>query len=259
MTVRRRGFLRRGLKRTIVALSIVVAALGLLRLGARLVFPANADAGEAEVVLDPGHGGSDPGALGGGRAPLREKDATLDVARRTALLLRAEGISVGLTREEDETVSLSERLVRARRVGRASAVLISIHCNHAEERTATGIETWHTSAAESGTLFPHVQRWGRMLLGRDLGLDPFERAAESERLARCLQTALAAYARRPDRGVRDGSFYLTRRASGPAVLVECGFVSNPAEAALLASEAHRQRMAEGIAKGVRDFRSSDRR
>ena len=259
MNVSRRIRLRRGLKRTAVALVLAVATLGMLRAVASLVLPAAGVDGVADIVLDPGHGGSDPGALGGGRAPLREKDATLDIARRTASLLRAEGLRVGLTREEDETVSLPERLARARRIGGADSVLVSIHCNHADERAAVGIETWHTSLAESGSFLARVQRWGMVLLGRDPSLDPSERAAESGRLAQCLQRAVSSHARRPDRGLRDGSLYLTRRASGPAVLVECGFISNPVEAALLASEAHRQRLAEGLAKGCREFRESVRR
>lgn len=166
------------------------------------------------VVLDPGHGGWDRGARWGG---VSEKTITLSIAKRVERLLKARGIRTVMTRSSDRFVPLHVRSSIANRYPRS--VLVSIHCNAAARRTARGIETFY--AGSSG-----------------------------HRLARSIHRRLDARTTCPNRGIKFARFAVLRNTRGAAALVECGFLSCPAERRLLVSSAYQQRIAAAIADGI---------
>lgn len=218
----------------------------------------------ARVVLDPGHGGHDPGAIGMGG--LREKDVTLDVAHRAAPVLARElGISTLLTRDGDEYVALEERTARANAF--AADLFVSIHCNASESGTARGVQTFvldttsdeialkvaarenNASSAQAGTDVARMLRDMRMA---DVG-------SRSTHLAELLQrAALASLGERfpgiNDQGVKTAGFYVLVGAQMPAVLFETSFISNSIEEQRLASDEYRQRLADAIVNAVKAYR-----
>jgi N-acetylmuramoyl-L-alanine amidase len=224
--------------------------------------PGKRDVGR--VVLDPGHGGHDPGATG--PSGLREKDVTLDVAHRAAPVLARElGISTLLTRDGDEYVSLEERTARANGFG--ADVFVSIHCNASESGAARGVQTFvldttsdeiamrvaarenNASIAQAG---PEVARMLRDLRMADLG-------SRSSHLAELIQrSALSSLSDRfpgaTDQGVKTAGFYVLVGAQMPAVLFETSFISNPAEEQRLASPDYRQRLADSIVNAIKAYR-----
>ncbi len=214
------------------------------------------------VVIDPGHGGRDPGALGPGG--LREKDVTLAIARELARLLgNRPGWEVRLTRDRDEYLSLEERTARANAFG--ADLFVSIHANASRSRRARGIETYYLS--------PASDRSARRLAalenqGREEDLAEMEhiladvvlsaKVEDSRRLAEAVQQALVdELARRGgpvrDLGVKQGPFYVLTGAVMPAVLVETSFITHPEEARRLADPGFRRQVAEALARGVERF------
>jgi len=215
------------------------------------------------VVLDPGHGGHDPGATG--PSGLREKDVTLDIAHRAAPLLARElGISTLLTRDSDAYVALDERTARANAFG--ADVLISIHCNASEDGGGKGVMTFvldrsrdalsaRVAAREnSGSAAAASELANALSATLDRGT-----VDRSERLAALLQRATLAslserYADVPDSGVRRAGFYVLAGAAMPAVLFETSFISNSAGEERLNSADYRQKLADGIVNAVRAYR-----
>ena len=214
-----------------------------------------------KIVLDPGHGGRDPGAVR--RGVLYEKTINLDVARRLQSLLLAAGYQVVMTRNADVALSLQQRCDRANRA--APDLFMSIHAN-AGPPSAHGYETFFVDASAKAV------NWGlRALVGSfssaDYGSacdDPLLRPIltralyddyrmQSRFFAQCVQWGLARYLNTPNRGARPHKLYVLRGVSCPRVLVEVGFVSNPRTGPRLNRAAHRQRIAQGLADGVRRF------
>jgi N-acetylmuramoyl-L-alanine amidase len=217
------------------------------------------------IVIDPGHGGKDPGALG---KRLKEKDVNLDIAQRLRRRLKQLSTAeIDLTRDRDEYVALYDRPRQAN--ARKGDLYISVHCNSSPDAPgAQGIETFFLSAArtdweravasrENGALeFPvadtnkaSAEAVGGIL--RDLAQNEFLR--ESEQLASGLQSALAENLHGKDRGVKQADFAVLRNAYMPAALVECGFLTNAAEEKLLAANDYRERIASALAFGVAQF------
>jgi N-acetylmuramoyl-L-alanine amidase len=196
------------------------------------------------VVLDPGHGGDDPGAIG--RRKAIEKKIALDLARRTRRKLTALGRDVRLTHSWDfVTTSLSERTARAQAWG--ADLFVSIHMNSAPNAQAEGLETY--ACANAGC--PSTS-----------GLNDPGKACPGNRydddnalLAFTLHQAVLHHGRMPDRGVRRSRFAVLQNAPCPAALIECGFVSNPAEEAKLLTATHRDAIATGIAQGIETYLS----
>jgi N-acetylmuramoyl-L-alanine amidase len=168
------------------------------------------------IVIDAGHGGYDRGGIPGQRIP--EKVMTLDVSQRLKLLLEKAGYRVIMTRDSDVFVPLPTRVAIANSY--PNAVFICVHFNSATRSGANGIETYFYST-ESAPLAASIQ-------GAVLGGVPSE-----------------------NRGVRRRGYYVLRRTTVPAVLVECGFLTNPTEAQYAQSAAYRQKLAENIARGIR--------
>ncbi len=215
------------------------------------------------VVVDPGHGGKDPGALGPGG--LKEKDITLAVAKEVKRQLERMGIKVILTRDKDEFVSLGDRARIANRVG--ADLFISIHCNWGKRKRARGTETYFLSEART-----EWERAVAALENKALEYEMPEAQAkdvvsyiiadmiqteylkESQELAHYIQRGIVKRAKTKDRGVKQAGFYVLVGAYMPAVLVEIGFISNPQEAKLLKSKAFQRKVAQGITEGIRAFK-----
>jgi N-acetylmuramoyl-L-alanine amidase len=192
------------------------------------------------VVLDPGHGGTDRGARG---QKSREKELTLDLAKRVERELESNGVTAILTRTTDRTLSLEDRTNFA--AAKRADVFVSIHLNSGG--SADGIETYclpPAGAPSTAQAFSFFRR-------RD------DEAATGNRfdekniwLAHCVQRALLRATGANDRGVRRARFQVLRDASCPAILVEAGFVSNRAEEARLLNVDYRDRLAKAIAQGI---------
>lgn len=199
------------------------------------------------VILDPGHGGADPGAVA---TNMLEKDLVLDVARRVRSRLKTiGGIEVRMTRGSDKALTLAERPEFTRR--RHGSVLVSIHANKASSAQASGIETFILTAAgfpSTADTVPVAET------------HPGNRHdAASLQLGYFLQRELINQTQASDRGVKRARFEVLRQAPCPAALVEIGFLSNAAERRQLALPDYRDRLAEGIAQGIRLFMLQSRR
>ena len=214
------------------------------------------------VVVDAGHGGRDPGALG--VRGLREKDVNLAIAQALEPRLEARGFEVVLTRESDRTLSLEERTVVAESAG--GDVFISIHANASRREGVRGIEVYTLDANHERHSLDVAARENGVPPGR---LDPLQRAlaeirvgevaSHSERLAGLVHAEMmeAAHERDrslPDLGVKKGPFYVLFMSSMSAVLLETGFVTNQRDAELLRNATYQAQLAERIAVGVDRYR-----
>ncbi len=193
------------------------------------------------IVIDAGHGGRDPGAEV--RALPAEKTLALDVARRVARALQAQGYEVAMTRTDDRFIDLEERAERANRA--RADLFVSIHFNSAKATEVEGIETY----ALTPTWQPSTSR--AKLDASDREAVPGNRNDAWNVLAAysILGGALEATDAQ-DRGVRRARFIVLRGLECPGVLVECGFVSNSGEARKIADAGYRERLAQGIARGI---------
>ncbi len=214
-----------------------------------------------KVVLDPGHGGRDPGAVAPG---LREKDVTLALARAIRPRLAARGLEVLLTRDSDRTVELEERTALAEGVG--ADLFVSLHVNAAPRRSLRGIETYyldrsherHTvrvAAHENGISAAQLDSLQRTLAGFRIS----EVSEHSERLAHAVHRELVGGMRQrfggvSDLGIKKGPFFVLFLSNLPSVLVEVGFLTNPEEARRLADPRYLDALAEEIGAGIVRYR-----
>lgn len=222
---------------------------------------ATAEGADAVIVLvDPGHGGSNRGALGPDGA--QEKELTLAMARRLASLLEAQpGVRVLLTRDADHHVSLRERAEMANQVD--AQLLISVHCNSAAWVGPRGHEVillsvdGHQRPEHPGVLLQPLQgaQVGREALASaiEADLQAQGRHELSALAARSLHAALSRHLSGPGRGLRQGPYDVLIHAAVPAVVVEVGFLNHPQEGRRLVEPEFQQRAAEGMAEGVRAY------
>jgi len=196
------------------------------------------------VVLDPGHGGRDRGARG--RRGVEEKAVVLDIARRVRVHVANAGLKVYLTRESDRYLSLDERVKKAARWN--ADLFVSIHANATVGRRGRGVETY--VLAMPG--FPSTNDGHRRRRGYSVYRGNAWNGANLV-LAYFIQKALLDYTRAPDRGVRRSRFYVLKEAPCPAVLVECGFLSNTYEEEKLLTATYREKVARGIASGILQY------
>lgn len=229
--------------------------------------PARRDPSKTIVVLDPGHGGVETGAVG--PSGLQEKDVTLDLAQRLKRVLERDSIAVVLTRDEDRLVGLDERTAIANH--NRAALFLSIHLNGSPRVSARGAETYFLSTDatddEARTLAALENRSSGVeskelvtvdgeqrnldLVLWDLAQNQF--FAESSNLAESVQRQLNELAGTRDRGVRQAPFRVLMGATMPAILVEVGFISNVAEEERFRSLTHRTETVTAIATAVREF------
>ena len=193
------------------------------------------------VVLDPGHGGADPGTAG--RHRVTEKAVVLDIARFVRRHLHGCGAVVKLTRNGDVGLSLSDRARRARAWG--GDILVSIHVNSAANRAASGVETFVLPSVGFPSTAGNTDAKQRYPGNRH--------DAANTLLGYYVHKGMLSGSKAPDRGVRRARFQILREAPCPAVLVECGFASNDGEARRLSSGRYRRQLAVGIAQGILTF------
>jgi N-acetylmuramoyl-L-alanine amidase len=173
------------------------------------------------VVIDPGHGGGDPGAIG--IAGMQEAELVLDVSHQVVSLLKQEGFDVVMTRQRDEEIDLKPRVQFADNAN--ADVFVSIHANalSASRPDVSGVETYYYSGSEG------------------------------QRLARSIQDSLLRDLNARDRGVQQANFYVIKYTSMPAALVEIGFVTGREDATRLSSASGRTRTAQAIARGISQY------
>ncbi|MGQ9735254.1 MAG: N-acetylmuramoyl-L-alanine amidase family protein [Thermaceae bacterium] len=222
------------------------------------------------VVLDPGHGGVDPGMVG----YVVEKAVTLDLALRLGRLLQREGIGVRLTRDRDMHLSPDKRTDLSKRAAVADSskvnLFLSLHVNASPTRTARGVEVYYFGQAQSKEVLERVI-WengggevGRRLTEEARGVaqriltDILAQANQrySRSLAQVLGQALSRATGAPYRGSFPGDFFVLRYARVPAVLVEVGFGDHPVEGRSLEEAAYRERLAQGLLSGILRFLSN---
>ncbi|MCK4304454.1 MAG: N-acetylmuramoyl-L-alanine amidase, partial [Candidatus Eisenbacteria sp.] len=217
------------------------------------------------VIIDPGHGGRDPGVVTR-RARLKEKDVVLDVALRLKRVLDPEaGVEVRLTRDQDMFLGLRDRVVRSEALG--GDLFLSIHVNGCRQQAARGAEVFFlslrgaTSAAarELEALENSVDATQDPMLGEMAEL-PFavdllqtDTILRSSFLAETILDALDQSGLAATRGVKQANFAVLRSCRLPSALIELGFMSNPEDARKLGSASHRQALAETIAIGLLEF------
>jgi len=173
------------------------------------------------ILLDPGHGGFDPGAIG--PSGMMEKDLNLEIAKITAELLRKSGYEVMKSRDNDEFISLKSRVKMANDIN--ARLFVSIHINSSNKAYSEGTETY---------LAPN-------------------KVDDSLLLAELLQEYLLAELKLVDRGVKKDNFYVIKYTNMPAVLVEIAFLSNPHEEALLGNDLFKRKAAAAIAEGIKAY------
>jgi N-acetylmuramoyl-L-alanine amidase len=197
------------------------------------------------IVLDPGHGGYDNGAMS---LWGNEKNYALDVAWRTKPLLEAMGLHVFMTRTDDEFIPLEERVRFANQ--HPTALFIAIHFN-AGDPDANGIETY--TLAPRGV--PSMAASGPMLT--DFVQNPGN-VCDSENMALACAThaSMISHLRLFDRGIKRARFVVIRDIAIPGVLVEGGFLTNPNDARLIATAQYREEEAQCIALAVRNYRNA---
>ena len=187
------------------------------------------------ILIDPGHGGKDPGNLGtpiiegNTKEKIYEKDLNLQIGKKVASILsRQNDVQVILTRTEDKFISLEDRVIMANNQEQKIDAFISIHMNaESGGNTANGIETYYRAE------------------------DTPE--GKSLKLASSVQQTIGSYIKMKDRGVRQEILQVLRDSKVPAILVECGFITNDKEEQKLLDEQYQNQLSEGIAQGVLTF------
>lgn len=172
-------------------------------------------------MIDPGHGGPDPGAVGIGGT--QEKDVVLEVSRQIRDLLQSRGVEVLMTRDGDIDVDLPPRAQLANASG--AHAFVSVHANalNMSRPDVNGLETFY---------FQSVQ---------------------GKNLASAIHNSIMGTVRREDRGVREGRFYVIRATRVPATLVELGFLTGADDAADLADTTHRRQLALAVTAGILEY------
>ena len=218
------------------------------------------------IVIDAGHGGKDPGAVG--YKGTKEKDIALDVAKRLEKKLSKNmNVKVVMTRDEDVFLRLSERTKIANESN--GNLFISIHTNAAEDRRASGFETFLIGpnkneaavrvAARENAVLELEGVAGKKLTNEDLIQATIAQSAfasKSEQFASMVQQEIKKRVQSRDRGVKQAGFYVLMGASMPNVLVELGFISNPSEEKKLRSPQYRDQLATAIYRAVEQYKKT---
>jgi len=214
------------------------------------------------IIIDPGHGGKDPGAVGKGGT--YEKDITLKIAKHLQKLLESEsGIKATLTRDNDSFVALNERTRIAN--ARKGKLFVSIHCNANKNRQVSGFETFFLKPARTESAM-EVAAFENSVIKYEADKDHYKELTdqdyivlsmmqanfvkESEVWASSVQKEIAEFSEYKSRGVDQAGFYVLIGASMPAVLVETGFISNQKEEKSLKNSKYQKELAQAICKSI---------
>ena len=171
----------------------------------------------ADIILDAGHGGKDPGAVAN---DISEKDITLSISLKTKDLLENAGYKVAITRKEDTFLSLDDRASYANR--KKANIFVSIHCNSSEDGEGKGIETFYSEYNEES----------------------------AKNLAELIQNSIIEQTAAKDREVKTANYTVLVRTKMPSVLVETGFLTNETERSLLSDDDYQKKIAQGITDGI---------
>ena len=217
------------------------------------------------VVIDPGHGGHDPGAVG--QSGLQEKDVVLSIGLKLREKLKEElGLDVVMTRATDIFIPLEERTAIANKVN--ADLFVSIHVNAANNRNASGIETYYLNLAktekvaqlaakENGTSLEKVSTLQAILFDLMANYKLNDSAHLAEEVQKSLvKTTRGKYPETKNLGVKQGPFYVLVGATMPSILVEAAFISNSTEEAHLKDKTFYDLAAEGILEGMRGYINS---
>lgn len=216
-----------------------------------------------KIVIDAGHGGNDPGATG--KSGLKEKEVTLDIAKRLAALLRAAGVTVVMTRSDDTFVPLASRCEIANK--EAADIFLSVHANANPRKRLQGFEVYHISSKvdPAARAVDAAQNFPMQLDGQSFASDTQDlRAivwdmrnaasrAESVHLSRLLCRQAGRNLDAEILGVKSAGFHVLKGTHMPAVLIEVGFLSNSEEERLLCQGSYRQRLAETIFDALKSY------
>lgn len=209
------------------------------------------------IVIDPGHGGKDPGALG--KDIPHEKSIVLNISKKLREILIAKGYTVMMTRDTNRFIPLKERTKFA--TYHRADLLLSIHANSSESPQANGIETYYLdvnstdktsekiAARENANSGYSIQELESLLQG----LLQESKSEDSRRLAEQVQQRLVQVTGAADRGVKHARFVVLIGANVPSILIETGFVSNPTEGKKLTTSSYQHKIATAIADGVDNF------
>lgn len=218
------------------------------------------------VVLDPGHGGHDPGSIG--YKNIKEKDVVLSIAKKVGGYINEylPDVKVVYTRDDDRFIDLEERGSIANRA--QGDLFVSIHCNSNHSRQPYGADVFFLGLESSRTALEVMKRENMVirqgdsneqqeLSPEDLLIYELQNSgyiATSERLAGMIEYQLSERAKRRSRGVKQARFVVLYHASMPAVLVETGFISNPSEARYLATDYGQSIIASAIFRAIRNYK-----
>jgi N-acetylmuramoyl-L-alanine amidase len=217
------------------------------------------------VIIDPGHGGKDPGAIG--RKGLKEKDVVLDIAKRLKRKLNALGIDVILTREDDRFISLYQRSNIANTNAKEMDFFISIHANASRSRWVSGVEVFYLSelidddsrslkAAKNYDLNLKEDFSGKYTPAILWDLIFRNNRKSSIELSQQISHALSKDLSQKNRGEKPARFYVLKGTNIPAILIEAGFISNPREEKKLENAFYRDKIAQAIAEGIMQYNSN---
>ncbi|MGQ9800275.1 MAG: N-acetylmuramoyl-L-alanine amidase [Candidatus Saccharicenans sp.] len=218
--------------------------------------------GVKRIVLDPGHGGSDPGCIS--PSGLQEKDVALDLARRLKVLLETQGqFEVFLTRDSDLTLPLEKRTALANQKG--ADLFISIHLNASPRKNRTGVETFYLNfspdpavnelaARENASSNKNIRDM-KLIVDKIIKNSKYEESRDlAEKIHKhLLQHLKQNFGSRDDLGVKGGPFWVLIGSEMPAVLVEASHLSNAKEEAALKTEIYREAVAMGLFRGIMEY------
>jgi N-acetylmuramoyl-L-alanine amidase len=217
------------------------------------------------IVLDPGHGGNDPGAIGR-RIHLKEKNLTLQLARKLKFILESAGIKVTMTRDSDIFIPLPRRSEIANRS--KADLFVSVHINASRSRMMRGFECYYLSNAtddnaraleafENSSLkideeasAQHSRPLDKTLWDMTLTENRLESSELAGSICDCVDESLVI----GNRGIRTARFYVLKHTNSPAVLVECGYISNKYEELKMKEPEFLDRMAESVARGILKYK-----
>lgn len=219
------------------------------------------------IMIDPGHGGKDPGAIG--HSGLKEKIVVLDIAQRLKRNLEAKGFKVSMTRDSDEFISLDDRVRMAN--GSGTDIFVSIHANASRARSIQGFEIYflknldHAALREIHAATNYQDALNRFAVKQSsstvgqivLDMMYVHKQSESRRLARYLAKNTTDTINSVDRGTKPSGFFVLKNTLIPAILIEVGFLSNKTEEGLLRTSDYRQQLADGLAKSILQYASQN--
>ncbi len=216
-----------------------------------------------EIIVDPGHGGKDPGARS--KFGTEEKTIVLDIGKRLKRDLEDKGFRVIMTRSTDDFISLERRTEIASQS--KADLFVSIHANSSKSKGAKGVEIYYLRELDAVEKKEEQMRQNQKILFKQYAMNQDSPALgnivadmmysykreESERLAIYLNRRIASSTSRESRGSKAAGFFVLRNTMIPAVLVEVGFLTNPSEERSLKTIEYRQKIADSLAQSIEEY------